>query len=283
VPACLRDKSPIEIRDALSKIYQLCDPFPLPGKAWWGPIIDDTNLEGQPAALLASGKVTNKVPLIIGSSKDDAILWFQGPAKIDEAARAAAIQKCFSDPSIADAVLKLYPISDYPVPAGSKATASAYALKDSMGDQFFSCPSRRTARHAAAAGMPVYLYYFTLPVSACNNTTFPCPPNTPEPYLGTSWLCFHVFTFHMPQPDPVPDGAWMWDFSQEEEALSQTAMGYWARFAKTGDPNDPSGGAVKWPKYDETTDQYLELSHPPQVKSGLRKAKCALWDALHAP
>jgi para-nitrobenzyl esterase len=51
--------------------------------------------------------------------------------------------------------------------------------------------------------------------------------------------------------------------------LSKTMMSIWTHFARTGDPNVK--GLVTWPAWEASTDQYLYLVEPLQVKSGFSK------------
>jgi carboxylesterase type B len=55
-------------------------------------------------------------------------------------------------------------------------------------------------------------------------------------------------------------------------------VGYWARFAATGDPN--GDGAPPWPRYDRRTDQHLVIDTAPSVGSQLRRTQCDTWDRI---
>jgi len=58
----------------------------------------------------------------------------------------------------------------------------------------------------------------------------------------------------------------------EDRALSGAIMGYWGRFAATGDPNGV--GAPAWPRYAAAPDPYLELRTPIISGAGYRTARC---------
>ena len=49
-------------------------------------------------------------------------------------------------------------------------------------------------------------------------------------------------------------------------SVSDTMMGLWVRFAKTGNPN--GGMNVTWTQYTRETGQYLDIGDSPVVKSG---------------
>jgi para-nitrobenzyl esterase len=54
--------------------------------------------------------------------------------------------------------------------------------------------------------------------------------------------------------------------TEADKKVSEIMMTMWTQFAKTGDPN--TEGNVKWPAYDVSTDRYLYISDPLQIKSG---------------
>jgi para-nitrobenzyl esterase len=56
-----------------------------------------------------------------------------------------------------------------------------------------------------------------------------------------------------------------------DDRLSDAMMGYWTRFAATGDPN--GGGAPTWPRYDDDA-RYLELGPEVRAGQGLEQAMC---------
>jgi para-nitrobenzyl esterase len=118
----------------------------------------------------------------------------------------------------------------------------------------------------AAANVPAYLYHFTR-VALLERTR----------KLGAfhSLELFYVFgNFPTPGFDPT------------DHALSRTMMGYWTRFAATGNPNSPSGptaaepAAPYWPAYEPTADPYMELGDTVTAKSGLYKEAGDVLDRL---
>jgi carboxylesterase type B len=48
-----------------------------------------------------------------------------------------------------------------------------------------------------------------------------------------------------------------WKRTNEDEHLGELLRGYWAEFAKTGDPN--LQGAPQWPAFDGNSGQYFEI------------------------
>jgi para-nitrobenzyl esterase len=54
-----------------------------------------------------------------------------------------------------------------------------------------------------------------------------------------------------------------------DKRVSENMMAMWTQFARTGNPNVE--GLITWPHYETTTDQYLYIAEPLQVKSGFSK------------
>jgi para-nitrobenzyl esterase len=65
----------------------------------------------------------------------------------------------------------------------------------------------------------------------------------------------------------------------DDTALSDSMQGYWARFARTGDPN--GGGAPAWPAFDETSDKQMNFDVPSTVVSAYRRAECDFWSTIY--
>ena len=66
-------------------------------------------------------------------------------------------------------------------------------------------------------------------------------------------------------------------FTAAQRALSNRMVGYWAQFAKTGNPN--AAGSSAWPAYTASNDSFLNLA---PAGDGINtqfavQHKCALW------
>jgi para-nitrobenzyl esterase len=68
-------------------------------------------------------------------------------------------------------------------------------------------------------------------------------------------------------------------YNQTDLDLSKAMMGYWTRFAKTGNPN--GGGQTEWPSY-SSEDQNLQLDSQVTVNSGLYRAQIDLAERIYA-
>ncbi|MFO1420626.1 MAG: carboxylesterase family protein [Candidatus Competibacteraceae bacterium] len=221
-------------------------------KLTFGPNVDGYVLPVEPIDALDSGQ-HNPVPFVIGANADETST-FGIPITLTEYEYQLAARAVF-DPAQADAVLARYPVSAY----GSPRDALIAATTDAQ----FVCPARRIARAAANHQTPpVYRYFFTHGLSG--------------PFSGLLEAGHGVdllFVFQHIGSDPrYPPTA-------EDQALEFAMLGYWTRFAATGDPN--GGQAVNWPQYVADADPYLELATPVRSGTGVRTAQCDFWDGLN--
>jgi len=100
--------------------------------------------------------------------------------------------------------------------------------KGFITDAVFSEPARRLARLHTAAGRQSYLFRFDV-----------SSPDNPEPHGGATHAIERPYVFGaLPLlPYPVRDA---------DRAVSETMMGYWTAFARSGDPNGV--GRPEWPR-----------------------------------
>ena len=67
------------------------------------------------------------------------------------------------------------------------------------------------------------------------------------------------------------------DFSNREQPLTASMMGYWADFARSGNPNGP--GRITWPVYDER-DRTMIFNLENHVEKGVHRDACEFWQGL---
>ncbi len=216
----------------------------------FGPVIDGWALPDDPADLWAAGR-QHDVPFMTGSNADEgSVFTRQLPIK-RAAGYRLTVRMLFGDR--AGDVLRLFPV------AGDEDARQAVSRL--VGVSSFVVNARFLARAMEKAESPGYLYHFT---------------RAPQSGLAKPYGAFHgleigyVFGTLKPALGPTPRD---WE-------LSRTMIACWSRFAKTGDPNGE--GAPAWPVYQAATDQHLELGDAVQVKAGLHKAACDLFDELAA-
>jgi para-nitrobenzyl esterase len=215
----------------------------------FGPVVDGGFLPDQPRTLYDSGSYS-KVPYLLGSNTDEGTLFFIGvPSVTTEAEYLAALQTRYG--ALASQVAAVYPASAFPTPQAALARA--------FGDQILVCTTYDTARRAAAGGARTYLYNFARVI--------------PIPVLQQLGLgAFHgseiVYVFGS-IPPPTPD----------DGTVGDTVRGYWSRFARRGSPN--GRGALKWPRYRDSTDQRMNLDVEPSVLTGFRRPECNFWFGVY--
>jgi para-nitrobenzyl esterase len=221
----------------------------------FGPYVDGYVLPEAPLAALEAGRF-NQVPFIVGSNADEML-----PLAIPmtQAMYEAAVHKSldFLQPGLAEEALALYAVGDGPGEFESPRHAFAALVSDAQ----FTCNARGIAQAASQNEIPVYRYFFSQVLDA---------PLYRQ--LGAYHGLELLFVFqHLPEMEK-------YDPTSADLALQSAMLGYWTRFAATGDPNDAS--AVQWPLYDAEQDTYLELGATIQAGVDLRKAQCDFWELI---
>lgn len=239
--AQLRAKSSAELLAAFARTS------PLPGSGHRDCLCVDGRVLTEPPAEVFTARRQAAVPYMAGTNRDEGTLYLRNLPIKTVAGYQAGLRALFGDQ--AAAVAALYPaLTDAEVPGAVAAI---------LGDAFVS-GTRRAVRWMAAVQPHTYLYHFTR-------------TNAISDRLGMG--CFHGLEI----PYVFGSGT-MLRMAPRERELSALMIGYWTRFAATGDPN--GGGAPVWPAYTEAADQHLELNLPPRVGSGLRKEQCDFRDSL---
>jgi para-nitrobenzyl esterase len=194
-----------------------------------------------------------KVPFLSGTNTDEGALFVLGLTQPqDEAQYTAVLTQRYGQ--YAAQIAAQYPASKFD---GSYAAA----LTRAVGDQIIVCSSHDSMRRAAKAGLPVYAYNFNVVWSLGGGAL----------RVSHAAEISHVFGSPL-----LP--------TEESQAVSDAMNAYWARFAKTGDPNWPDAPA-SWPIYGpdpETNDRRLQLDQDWQVLENFRTEECAMWQALYA-
>jgi para-nitrobenzyl esterase len=243
--ACMRGKSGPQIISGLPREYRY-------GGTHFGASLDGWMLSRAPLEAFKSGQY-NHVPIAIGNTVDEMTTmmhrFIDRPVK-DEATYDELLRHYFGDRGAA------FVKRIYPAPADKLVETFVLAAGDT-----FICPTRRIARALAGSqSQPVWRYSYAY--------EFPDGPLAPfHAGHGTEfWLLMH---------HEVVAGR---PLTPEAKSLAETMIGYWVRFAATGDPN--GGGAPTWPRFDAAGDQDLRLAVPPAAESGLRHDACEIWDVV---
>jgi para-nitrobenzyl esterase len=251
--ACLRQKP---IADIMANAMQ---PMPTSGMATSMPFTFPVVIDGPDGILPKSARAIfeagemNKVPYIMGSNTDEGSLFILGaPTPANDAEYLKQLRDRFGDG--AEQIAALYPVASF---AGDYRAA----LSRVVGDSGLICGTHDSARLAAKAGQKVFMYNFNIPWFVAAGA------------LGVAHAAEISHVFGVPY---MADAA--------SQAVADAMNAYWARFAKTGDPNG-AGAPAAWPAFAPTAsddDQRLQLDASWMVLDNFRKAECAFWRTRYA-
>jgi para-nitrobenzyl esterase len=222
----------------------------------------------------ATGRI-HRVPVIEGSNANEYSLisafYFDfttppaglGPVTAANYPIAEALTLSFFDagdktPAQVDA---LYPVGSFSAPVRAI---------DAIGtDSAYSCPARNTVQ-ALSQWTTTYQYEFADP-----QPPMIFLPDTPSHPAGT-WGAYHaselqyLFKVTPSIPSPTPKTA-------AQERLSSRMIGFWTRFAKTGNPNGHH--SHEWPQYSSERDTALLLKPDgiTRTRDFAARHKCVFW------
>jgi len=236
------------------------------GFSWpGGPGIGSTFLPRDPFVDLQQNG--SPVPLMIGSTREEWAGVSDNPnTPLNTTGYSNAIHQRFDPvgPTVASQVLSLYPAGAYSTPA--------YALIAVDSDYNMTCEVRTVARAAAGTNRkPVwrYLYVHDFENDLALKT------------LGAFHTSELYFIFGNYDPVSAPNLGVTYTPTAAEQTFSQDLMGYWTRFADTGDPN--GSGAVTWPMYDPSADSMLQLDDTFLSINGYHNPECNYLVTLPQP
>jgi para-nitrobenzyl esterase len=213
-----------------------------------GPVVDGWVFTDMTARIFERGEQAD-VPMIIGSNAFEMTTLRSYVPRFPRTVAGYRQWVGGTLGSATDAVLAHYtPASD----AAVEETALHL-----LTELFMTCPVRIAARAMQRAGRKTYRYYFTRIMPGGESL---------GAYHGSE--IGYVFGTKL---------SWL-PTSPADERLSQTMMGYWTRFAATGDPN--GAGAPMWPALDGAREAYLELGDTVAAHDNLKKDAC---DAMDTP
>jgi para-nitrobenzyl esterase len=190
-------------------------------KVGFNPVFDGRVLTAHPFEP-AAPKISANVPLIIGTNKDEILLFVPQLSKLDEAGMMARMKAFLGDN--AERLVTAYRRARVNASAAEIATAITT-------DQFIRNASITLAeRQAAQNGAPVFMYLF----------------KWETPVLGGMLKSPHAleipFVFDNVATDRLSGDA------PTKFALADKMSRAWLAFAHSGDPNHE--GLPKWPRYD---------------------------------
>jgi len=253
--ACLRQKPIDEV------MQNAMQPNPMagdsgPGQFRFSIVVDGPNgMVPKTASLAFDAGELARVPYLLGSNSDEGTLFLLGTTgPMTEAEYRTELTNRYG--AAADQLATMYAPSKY----GGSARK---ALERVVGDAGLVCGTHDSARRAAKAGLTVFMYNFNLPWAVGGGS------------LGVAHAAEISHAFGVPYL-PVPDA--------NSQLVADEMNAYWARFAKTGDPNGAPSAAT-WPRFlpdAADSDQRLQIDPQWQVLANFRKDECALWRTLYA-
>lgn len=216
-------------RDAVKQLRKI--PASEILKAWkddprlhFDAIVDGWVIPRQPAQTFVNGQQM-RVPILVGSNADEATV-FNHNNLMTIAGYKRHMQQ--DTGKYFEQELQFYPVS-------SDADVSSRAVQ--LESDEFGCGAYSIAEAMRKAGVKAYLYYFTF-----------VDPGT-RSRLGAH---HGEELFFLSNSFPSD-----WEPTDHANYLGNLMRGYWAEFAKTGDPN--FGSAPHWPTYDDKSSEYFEL------------------------
>lgn len=194
----------------------------------------------------------NSVPMIAGYNSDEGTLFFPTDAQpsvwlenMAPGSRDELVGKLSEPfPTQAETVVDLYDLDTDFTQGGTQM----------MGDEIFGVNIRMAARAAADTGAPSWTYFFSR-----------VPPSEKQT----------VGAFHAAEiPFVFGSHEEVLGVSDDDAALTEVMIDYWANFAKTGNPN--SAGMAEWPQH--TSNSWMHFSAntglpTAQVETGVRREK----------
>lgn len=239
---CLRRRTPGELLKWTMLFGQI---------TYGGPV-----LPTDPAKAVRSGQVLD-IPVMIGTTHDEHRSMAAGrerEAPVTPERYVTFLKASFD--GRADAIAAAYPASEFAKPVLAWSAVGT--------DAAWACPMLNTAR-ALAAHVPTYTYEFAEPTPP--NPGFRLPPGVP---IGSAHATELAFLFDFP---PKPS-----ELTTAQAKLGDEMIGYWSRFAATGDPN--GAGAPRWPRFSATAVEVMQLRSDGEgvrLSDGWRDHRCDFW------
>jgi para-nitrobenzyl esterase len=256
VLACLRA---VPVDTLLTALY-----FPPIATATAGPLTPVLTIEPDVIPVdpyMALQQNGSRVPVLIGSNATEMTVFINDlTASLDQSGYVADLHTLFDPvgPNVADQVLALNPSSDY-------ANASA-AMAYVRSDYYIGCKERNIALAAAGEQRPaVWRYFFTHTLETPGSTLNALGAFHSEevPFVFGNFQDILGVNYTPTAP---------------ELQLSSEMMGYWTRFATTGDPN--GAGAVQWLRYDNQNESVLQLDDTTVTITAYHKDLCNYLSTL---
>jgi len=244
--ACMRGKTDDQVMTAIPLAKVLGDDGNGVGYRF---NLDGVMLKESPEAALKAGRIA-RIPVMLGTTDNEMGRYVVAYKVTTPDELRAQIAKEW--PKHAQDLAALYPVDE------------THTVEDQLAalysDWGMTCPTRRDARWFSALAVPTYLYRFT---------------HAPD-VMGGKAGAFHGSELVYLFPSVFAKKGLV--YTDADRALAQAMIGYWARFAATGDPN--GGGTVTWPRYTTASDAHFVIDNSVLDGTQLRRAECDVWDRV---
>lgn len=247
-----------------------------------GPMIDGTIIAQAPLAAWSSGQF-NRVPVMGGNTHDEATFgigiteYFSGPPQrpITAEEYVERVTATYSGPAGPGGTPPLYPagtaekvLAQYPL----SAYASPFLAFNAVSTDPGACRGLR-AEQELSKWVPVYAYQFDYQDAPYY---FPEMPGF-EPLASHTIDIQFLFPLWHGGILGIPHA-----LNAQETALSDQLVGYWTRFADTGNPN--GAGLTDWPRFTPSSQLVLRQNIPTStVVTAAQHAashKCDFWSTI---
>jgi para-nitrobenzyl esterase len=234
---CLRNLSAAEVNEAGDVLSDMR------GYDVFRPVIDGVVVQSDPYDALAN-QVVGDIPLIVGSTADEARFLFAQLDIPDDATYRSLLATIFPDP-LDDELYALYPTADFPTPKDAFLTL--------FGDRIFSCVAEELAR-SAVGGAPSYLYHIT----RAPESGLPADHAIDIPYLFATYDQYGL----------TPDAQGL--------DIGTAIQGAWASLAADPMAVPPylPQGASAWPAFDVNDNNYVDFGNTIEPRNGHRADRC---------
>lgn len=225
-----------------------------------GPVVDGHFIPTHPYDPVAPA-ISADVPLIVGTNKDESIMFLQRgdlPAfSLDEASLRKRLEDRFGDD--ADRVLEVHRRER---PAASPTDLFvAITTGQWMWHNAIVLAERKAALHAG----PVFMYQFAY------ESEVPVAPGVPYPTKAAHAMEI-AFKFNHPETSPAAGRR------PERFEAARNMSAAWAAFARTGDPSH--AGIPTWPPYDAERRATMILDAECRVVEDPHREERLLWEQL---
>ncbi|XP_053115466.1 acetylcholinesterase [Hemicordylus capensis] len=261
---CLRSKEPQELIDKEWVVL----PYKSVFRFSFVPVVDGDFFPDTPEAMLSTGNF-KETQVLLGVVKDEGTYFLiYGAPGFSKDNESLISREDFLDgvrigvPHANDIAAEAVVLQYTDWQDENNPEKNREAMDDIVGDHNVICPVMHFATHYAERGNKVYAYFFD---HRASNLIWP-------PWMGVPHGYEIEFVFGLPLNRSL-------NYTKEEEALSRRMMRYWANFARTGNPTEPTERETPWPRYTAAEQQYVRLNTQPlSTDRSLRTQICAFWN-----